>query len=520
MLKEKIKKFLNSNYLVYFIIVLISLLCFIFINNTKNKFTKEDIDLNSDLSSKYVEIDLTFVDFVENISSPIFPNNICNISDYGAIKINSEVENHNVESFKKAIEDCSNKGGGTVKVPVGEWLLNGPIHFKSNINLFLEEGSIITFSSEPTDYIPVVKTRYEGMELMNFSLMIYIPDCVNVAITGKGIIQKNNNPNGWNDFKEKETEAKRRLYNMFLEDVAVENRIFGKVDDYIRTSFIQPYNSKNVLIENVTVKDGPMWTIHSLYTENLIIRNVNIETSAPNTDGIAIDSSKNVLIENNNIRSGDDAIVIKSGRDKDGWRVGKSSENIVIRNNIVEESHGAVTIGSEMSGDVRNVFVEDLIVEKSNNGLRIKTKAGRSGIIENVVFRNILIKNSDKEAIKINFRYGGEDSETTKEPEMRNIEFCDIKIINNGKKTIIRFKGFKNKVNGVLFKNIQVEGEKIFVKLKDINNINFKNVSIPFFEIENSLDIKIINDNDCPKVTQENSRVDVDCDNWFIKKFF
>lgn len=303
---------------------------------------------------------------------------------------------------------------------------------------------------------------------------------------------------------------------MSEDNVKIEDRIFGNPDDYLAPSFIQPYNSKNVLIEGITVTDGPpMWTIHPVYTENLIIRNVNIRTSDSNTDGIAIDSSTNVLIENNSIASGDDAIVIKSGKDQDGWRVGKPSQDIVIKDNFIEKGHGAVTIGSETSGDIRNILVENLTIEQSDKGLRMKTRIGRGGIIENLLFRDILIKDSE-EAVRIDFRYasGSKNIDKGKKvPEMKNVKFSNVKINNTGK-TVIRFVGLKTKISNVVFENFQVDNnkDKFSVLLEDVDNTNFENVNIPFFEIDNSSKIKIRNDK-CVEVTQENSDVDIECNN-------
>lgn len=474
-------------------------------------YFKKNEKVNVELEGDKTNIDLSFVPSVENIEVPEFPNNVCNIVNYGAVKIDSGEENKNVDSVKKAIEDCSNKGGGMVKIPAGEWLFNGPIHLKSNINLSLDEGSVVTFSSNPMDYLPVVKTRYEGIELMNFSPMIYVADCENVAITGKGTIQKVVEPNGWDGYKKKAKKAEKKLYEMSINDTPIEERVFGTVEDAIRVSFIQPYNCKNVLVEGVTIKDGPMWTLHVLYTENLIVRNIKIQTSDSNTDGIAIDSTKNVLVENNELSTGDDAIVIKSGKDQDGWRVGKSSENIVIKNNVVTEGHGGVSIGSEMSGDVRNVLIDNLRVESAERGIRIKSRAGRGGLIENVLVRNSFIGKTKNEPIQINFFYGSDADKpyTTKEPEIKNVKFENIEITSS-KKNYMEIVGLKGKTSQISFKNIKVANSEAFATIKDVDNIYFENIGNLGFKAEDS-NLEILSKKCSVIMKNENSNIKNKC---------
>lgn len=526
---KKIKKLKITKILaIVFIIILVILIML----SILNKKTPKEIITN---------IDLSFVQKVENISSPTFPNNTCTIIDYGTnVEINEErinlekksittsshsdaeqyltrtheIEKQNLQAFQKAIEDCANKGGGTVNVPAGKWKIGGPIHLKSNINLHLEEGAIISFSSNPDDFLPVVKTRYTGLELYNYSPMIYAPDCENIAITGKGTIQgiDKSEPSDWKGFIDNKKGAEKELYKMADDNIPVEERVFGTVEDSLRPSMIQPYNCKNVLIEDITIEEGPMWTLHALYTENLIIRNVNIQTMSTNNDGIVIDSSSNVLIENNTLSTGDDAIAIKSGKDRDAWRVGKPSQNIIIRNNNVTDGHAAVAIGSEMSGDVRNILIENLNVDLADRGIRIKSRIGRGGIIENILAKDINIKNSRNEPLQINFNYGSKSTEpnTNKEPQIKNVEFQNIKI-NSDTKNAIEIIGIKNQMSSILFKNINIKNSKEIVSIENAEFIKFENVNTIKFKIKNSSDLEIIN-NTCPEIEQEKTKnIIIDC---------
>jgi len=258
-------------------------------------------------SKKKIFIDTSFVAKVKGIASPTFRDNTCNIVDYGAEE-NSMPKN--TLAFKKAIADCASMGGGVVLVPSGTWI-TGAIHLKDNINLHITKESTILFSGNPTDYLPVVKTRFIGLELYNYSPMIYAKDCQNIAITGKGTIDGNGQSDKWKPFIKNQKKAIKKLYAMTLTNTPVSERIFGTAADSLRPSLIQPYNCNNVWINEVTIKEGPMWTIHALYTNNLIISDTNIQTVSPNTDGIVIDSSTNVLIKNNKISTGDDGISIK-----------------------------------------------------------------------------------------------------------------------------------------------------------------------------------------------------------------
>lgn len=464
-------------------------------------------------------LDLSFVQEVENINAPTFPDNTCDVSDYfmGKVTVDSKDEKFWTHSaFKEAIEDCANKGGGTVKVPAGKWKVGGPIHLKSNINLYLEEGAVISFSTNPEDFLPVVKTRYTGLELYNYSPMIYAPDCENIAITGKGTIRGISEPNGWQDFIHNKKKAEKRLYKMANNNTPVEERNFGTVEDSLRTSLIQPYNCNNVLIEGIKIEEGPMWTLHAVYTNNLIIRNVTIETEGPNTDGIVVDSSTNVLIENNHLATGDDAIAIKSGRDRDAWRVGKPSQNIIVRNNKVTEAHAGVAIGSEMSGDIRNVLIENLNIEQADRGIRIKSRPGRGGIIENILVQNSKIKNGGKgrrEPLQINLNYGSKTNapKTTKEPKIRNVEFRNIEI-ESQKQNIIEITGLENRMSSILFKDISIKANQPFASITETEYVRFENVSDIVFKINNSNNLEIVDDT-CPVIEQEESKkISVDCD--------
>ncbi len=432
-----------------------------------------------------------FIDtpFAENLSinEPLFPDTLCSIADFGAI---GDGTTSNTIAFEKAIESCDQLGGGKVIVPAGVFL-TGPIHLRSNINLHIERDATILFSPNPKEYLPVVFSRFEGIEYYNYSPPIYAKDATNIAITGVGTIRGQGALTWWK-FTPKATKNINKLYAMGDDNVPVEERVFGTETDALRPSFIEFVSCNNVLIENVNIFNGPMWTIHPIYSNHIVIRGVNIVTSpGPSTDGIAIDSSSYVLIEDSTFSTGDDAIVLKSGRDRDGMRVHRPTENIVIRNNSIKDSHAAIAIGSEMSGDVRNVFVSDITINKSQFGFRIKASLGRGGIVENIWIQDMAMRNINIRAIQLTTSYGTPFRPTsTAIPIFRNIH---VKNITAGKTAgSIEIIGLvEMPIRDISFENISLPS-KYGIYIKHTDAIDFTNTNItlgkdrPLFTIVNS----------------------------------
>lgn len=351
------------------------------------------------------------------------PDHTCPIGAYGA---KADGTTLNTDALTKAIADCSAQGGGTVVVPPGRYL-TGPIHLASNITLHIEKGAELLFSQNADDYLPPVFSRYEGMEYYGYSPFIYARDCHDIALTGEGTI--NGQGQTWWEWKRWQQAGAKRLYALATAGVPPEERVFDTVKDGLRPSLIGLVNCERIRIEGVTIKNGPQWTIHPLYSRNILIRGVTVATDGPNTDGIVIDSSENVLIEQVRVDAGDDAIVIKSGVDTDGKRVSRPAQNIVIRNCIVGRGNGGVVIGSEMSGDVRNMSVSHCQFDGTKRGVRVKSAPGRGGIIENIWFEDITMQNILSEAIFLNMFYDSKNvvrPSSTDAPVFRNFFFKNI----------------------------------------------------------------------------------------------
>jgi len=334
------------------------------------------------------------------IKRPAIAKRTIDVRDYGAVGDGRTV---NTKAFAKAIAACAAKGGGRVLVPEGIWL-TGPIHLKSKIDLHVSKGAELRFSDKFSDYLPVVFTRWEGLECYNYSPLIYARDCENIAITGAGTL--NGQGQKWWAWKKKQKHGAVRLYKMACDGAAVKKRVFGTTRDALRPTFIEAVNCKNVLVEGITIGSGPMWTLHPLYCENVLVRNVSIITRGVNNDGLVIDSTRNVLIEDCFFDTGDDCVVLKSGLNEDGWRVGKPTEKVVVRNCRTKEGHGGITIGSEMSGDVRDIFVHDCEFNGTSNGIRVKSMRGRGGVIENVWVQNIKMGRISRAALTFSTFYG------------------------------------------------------------------------------------------------------------------
>lgn len=332
---------------------------------------------------------------MSSVQEPQFPNKDFVITAYGAVDGQPATA-----AIAKAIQACSEQGGGRVILPEGVWK-SGAVHMRSNVNLHIEKGATLLFSDDPKDYLPLVLTRWGGVECYNFSPLLYALDCENIAITGQGVIDGNGKK--WWAWKESQGEANEKLRKFSLEGVAVTDRRVGIVGG-LRPSFIQPYRCRRVLIEGITVKDGPQWTIHPVFCNDVTIRGVKVDASGPNNDGMDIDSCNGVIVERCIVDSGDDGICIKSGRDEDGWRVGQPCENVIVRDCVVKRGHGGIVIGSELSGGVRNIFAHNLVFEDPKAGIRLKSMRGRGGYIRNVFFQNIQMKKVS-EAIQVTAFY-------------------------------------------------------------------------------------------------------------------
>lgn len=310
-----------------------------------------------------------------------------------------------LQVLQTAIDSCSYYGGGMVKVASGVYPLNGPLKLKSNVNLHLEEGAYLKFSGRSKDFLPVVLTRWEGTEMYGHSPMIYAYHAANIAITGKGTIDAQAGLE-FATWGPKEANDRDRLREMGDKLTPVQERVFGE-GTILRPSFVQFYGCSRILVEDITVKDSPFWTIHPVFCDNVIVRGVTIDSHFPNNDGCDPESTSNVLIENCTFRTGDDAVAIKAGRDTDGRDTGRPSENIVVRNCSFFSECNGLCIGSEMSGGASNVYMENVEIGTVKNAIYFKSNKDRGGYIRNVVVNNITVERAKGAILRFETNYFG-----------------------------------------------------------------------------------------------------------------
>jgi len=367
------------------------------------------------------------------VKPPVFPKRDFEITRYGAV---GDAAKDCTDAIAKAIAACHQAGGGRVVVPSGVFM-TGPVVLQSNVDLHVAAGATLRFDRDPKRYLPLVYTRWEGLECLNYSAFIYSDGQDNIAVTGEGTLDgncdcehwwpwKGRTNCGWSKGQPWQEEARNRLNEMGQKDVPLKDRKFGE-GSYLRPSFFEPVRGKNILIEGVTITNSPMFEVHPTLCSNVTVRNVKIVSHGPNNDGCDPDSCRDVLIENCSFDTGDDCIAIKSGRNRDGRRVGVPSVNLVIRGCEMQDGHGGITIGSEMSGGVRNVFAENCRMNSPhlNEALRFKTNAMRGGAIEHVCFRNIAIGQVSDAVLQIDFQYE-EGEQGPERPVVRDIELQNV----------------------------------------------------------------------------------------------
>jgi polygalacturonase len=365
---------------------------------------------------------------VKRIAAPRFPDRTFDVTRFGATTTADATA-----AFRAAIDACARAGGGRVVVPRGRFE-TAAIHLRSKVNLHLEDGATIAFSRDPDAYLPVVLTRYEGVEFLNYSPFVYALDARDIAITGTGTLDGQSDETHWWNWRGAGTTDPRapmgggraRLFDMGARGVPVSQRVFGS-GHFMRPNFIQPYRCQNVLIDGVTIVNSPMWEINPVLCRNVIVRGVTIRSHGPNNDGCDPESCRDVLIERCSFDTGDDCIALKSGRNEDGRRLHAPIENVIIRDCEMRDGHGGVVIGSEISGGARNIFAERCRMDspRLDRVLRFKTNSTRGGVIERVAMRHITVGQVAEAIVTADFYYEEGDAGAFT-PVLRDVDVRDI----------------------------------------------------------------------------------------------
>lgn len=425
------------------------------------------------------------------------------ITEYGAI---GDGESLCSDAINRAVEACAESGGGRVVVPPGTFL-TGPIYLRSHVDLHVMKGATILFSTDYDDY-PLVITNYEGLEAVRCTSPICGDELHNVSITGEGVIDGQGE--AWRPVKRfKMTDDQWSVllakggvvdeHNLWWpteqalagQKIAHDLQHGGKpfrVEDweparhYLRPNLVKLTRCKNVVIDGPTFRNSAAWEVHLLLCENVQIRNANFLNPwfSSNGDGLDIDSCRNVRVEHSHFDCGDDAICIKSGKDEEGRRRGVASENITIDNCTVSHGHGGVTIGSEMSGGVRNVRVTNCIFRGTDIGLRFKTTRGRGGIVENIEISNVAMHDIKHEAISINMYYWVTTPKpeplSERTPQFRQFTFRNITC--DGAERAIEIRGLPEMpVENMLFENLRIRS-KSGVVISDARDISLSRVRL------------------------------------------
>ena len=465
------------------------------------------------------------------VSQPSFPDYEVNIRDFGAL---SDGVTLNTEAINNAIKAVSSKGGGKVIIPEGLWL-TGPVVLLSNVNLYAEKNALIVFSSDTSLY-PIIDTSFEGLDTKRCQSPISAMNAENIAITGNGVFDGAGDR--WRPVK-KDKMTERQWKNLVSSGGKVDEN--GKVwypdagalkasvlmtgqnngqkeitdeewtymKSWLRPVMLSIVKSKRILLEGVTFKNSPGWCIHPLSCESLTLNDVKVFNPwySQNGDALDVESCKNVLVTNCFFDAGDDAICLKSGKDEDGRRRGEPCENVIIKNNTVLHGHGGFVIGSEMSGGVKNIYVEDCTFLGTDVGLRFKSTRGRGGVVENIYINNINMINIPNEPLLFDLFYGGkgagEESEedllsrmktaippvTEETPAFRDIHISNV--ICRGSGRAMFFNGLPEMpIRNVTVKNVVMTEATDGVVISQVDGVTLENIYVESTKGKNILNVK------------------------------
>jgi polygalacturonase len=352
------------------------------------------------------------------VRPPRFPDRAFPITGYGAA---GDGRTDCTAAIARAVADCHAAGGGRVTVDEGTYA-TGAIRLRSGVDLHLRAGATLAFSRDPAAYLPPVLTRFQGVETYGYSPLIYAHGEQNIAVTGAGVLDGRADEDHWWTWSGQEEFGWRpgmpcqeddwpALWRQAERGDRVEDRVYAE-GSHFRPNFLETYRCRNVLIEGVTFLRSPMWVMHPVLCENVLVQDVTVDSIGPNNDGCDPESCRDVVIRRCTFNAGDDCIAIKSGREADGRRVNVPSENILIEDCVMEHRYGAITLGSDMTGGIRNVFARRCRIGGPGLyfGLYIKTNSVRGGFAENIQLDDVTVTHLTKEFLTCDFYRGEGDT--------------------------------------------------------------------------------------------------------------
>ncbi len=372
---------------------------------------------------------------------PQFSDKTFSVLDYGADSTGATLS---TAAIQQAIDACTAAGGGTVIIPSGVFY-TGPISLKSNVRLYTETNAFVLFSNDFSLY-PRYTTWFEGIPTMRCQSPISAFNAENIAITGHGIF--NGNGDYWRPLKRSkvsETQWKAQLKKggvvsedgktwypdagsryaaTLCEDqnvpVVKDDSVWQEIHSFLRPVMLHLVGCRNILLEGVCFENSPAWNLHPMLCENLTLRDLTVRNPwySQNGDGVDVESCRNVVISRCSFDVGDDAICMKSGKNKPGRDRGVPTENVIVDDCVVYHGHGGFVVGSEMSGGIRNIQVSNNLYIGTDVGLRFKSTRGRGGVVENIYITNVNMCNIPNEALLFDLFYGGKGAGEETEEEI------------------------------------------------------------------------------------------------------
>jgi len=465
-----------------------------------------------------------------DVAAPKIPALTVKVTDFGAI---ADGRTLNTAAFAAAIDAVAAKGGGRVVVPPGLWR-TGPIVLRSRVELHAERGALVQFSDNRDDF-PLIESNFEGRVASRCQSPISGRDLEDIAITGEGVFDGAGEV--WRPVKQEKLTAgqwtalvasggvvNQRGNVWYPSAGALAGNERGRggaggvsaIKDALRPVMLSLVGCRRVLLEGATFQNSPAWCLHPLLCEDVTLRRVTVRNPwfSQNGDGLDLESCRNALIEKCSFDVGDDGICMKSGRDAQGRKRGKPTENVLIRDCIVYHAHGGFVIGSEMSGGVRNIVVQDCTFIGTDVGLRFKSNRGRGGVVENIFVAGIRMTRVPTDAILFDLFYGGGASDegdaaepadagkakasaippvTEATPAFRNIVLRDI--VCRGAKRAALLRGLPEMpLQNIRLENIQIDGAATGIEVAEVAGLVLDRVRIglgsgPALSIRDSRDI-------------------------------